>query len=343
MGYFFAMLIKENISLLPYNTFGINVNADYFVEYNSTEDLLETLKHNIVSKNRILTIGEGSNLLFLSDFKGVILYSKNKFISVLEENPDSILIEAGSGVIWDDFVAYCADNGFYGIENLSLIPGQTGAAAVQNIGAYGVEIKDLISEVRTIEIASRLPQIFTTKECEYGYRDSIFKNKVKGKHIITSVVFRLSKHEKYCFDYEHLEHAVLKKGKISLANVRETIIEIRETKLPDPKTQGNAGSFFKNPVIARNHFLQLQEEYPNISHFYVSETEEKVSAAWLIDRCGWKGKRIRNAGVHDKQPLVLVNLGNVTGEEIAHLASEIQLSVKEKFNIVLQPEVNYVS
>lgn len=336
------MNIKQNISLLPYNTFGIDAKADYFIEYNSVEDLQEALKSDIVKENRILPIGEGSNLLFLSDFKGVILFSKNKFISILEENTNDVLVEVGAGIIWDDFVAYCVDNGFYGTENLSLVPGQTGAAAVQNIGAYGVEIKDCITLVHAVEIKNGTATTFSQKECEYGYRDSIFKNKHKGKFIVSSVVFRLWKQEKYCFDYQHLEYAVKEKGDISLANVRKAIVEIRESKLPDPKKQGNAGSFFKNPVVAKSHFLQLQEKHPAISHFYVSETEEKISAAWLIDQSGWKGKRIGNAGVHDKQPLVLVNLGNATGEEIADLASQIQLSIKEKFNIELQPEVNYI-
>jgi len=336
------MVIKENSSLLPYNTFGINVNANYLIEYSSFDDLREVLKSDIVKKNSILAIGEGSNLLFLSDFKGVVLHSKNKYISILEEDEDTILIDVGSGVIWDDFVAYCVENRFYGAENLSHIPGQTGAAAVQNIGAYGVEIKDIISNVCTIEIGTELPRIFTKKECEYSYRNSIFKNKQKGKYIITSVVFCLSKKERYCFDYQHLERAVLKKGEVSLANVRKTIIKIRETKLPDPQKQGNAGSFFKNPVVSKKHFLQLQKENPDISHFYVSEIEEKISAAWLIEQCGWKGKNIGNAGVHSMQPLVLVNLGNVESNEIVHLASEIQLSVKEKFGIELHPEVNYI-
>lgn len=337
------MNIKENISLLPYNTFGIDVNTDYFIEYDSVEELQEILKSDIVKQNRILAIGGGSNLLFLSDFKGVLLFSKNKFISILKENPTDVLIEVGSGIVWDDFVAYCVDNEFYGTENLSIIPGQTGAAAVQNIGAYGVEIKDIISEVRTIDISSGIIKTFTKEECEYGYRDSIFKNKYRGKYIVTSVVLHLSKEEKYCFEYQHLENAVKAKGKVSLANVRKTIIETRETKLPDPKIQGNAGSFFKNPVIPKEHFLQLQKDYPNISHFYVSETKEKISAAWLIDQCGWKGRHVGNAGVHDKQPLVIVNLGNAQGEEVANLASRIQFSIKEKFNIDLHPEVNYIN
>jgi len=337
------MIIKKNISLLPYNTFGIDVKADYFIEYNSVDDLQEALKSDIVKSNSILAIGEGSNLLFLSDFNGVILHSRNKFISVLEENRHDILIEVGSGAIWDDFVVHCVENELYGIENLSLIPGQVGAAAVQNIGAYGVEVKDIISEVHAVETETGLLKIFALKDCEYGYRDSIFKNECKGKYIISSVVFRLSKLAKYCFDYQYLEQTVAEKGLISLSNVRETIIEIREAKLPNPKIQGNAGSFFKNPIVTKEQFLQLQEKYPDISHFHVSETEEKISAAWLISHCGWKGKHLGNAGVHDKQPLVIVNLGNAKGEEIANLASEIQFSVKQKFGVELYTEVNYIS
>ncbi|NDV46780.1 UDP-N-acetylmuramate dehydrogenase [Paludibacter sp. 221] len=337
------MTIQENVSLKPYNTFGIDAKADYLITYNSVDDLREVIESDIVRSNQVLAMGGGSNLLFLSDFKGAILQSDIKFISPIDENEDSVLIEIGAGVVWDDLVAHCVEKSWYGIENLSLVPGHVGAAAVQNIGAYGVEIKDVIERVNALEISSNKSVSFSQAECKYGYRDSIFKNQYKGKYIVTSVLLRLSKTPVYSFEYCHLETAVRDKGEITLQNIRNTIIEIREQKLPDPAKQGNGGSFFKNPVISKGSFLELQQQYPAISHYYISATEEKISAAWLIDQCGWKGKHIGNAGVHDKQPLVLINMGNATGKEIADLAAEIQLSVKNKFGIELHPEVNYIS
>ncbi len=336
------MNILENISLLPYNTFGIDVKTRFFIEYDSVEDLQETLQLPIMHTHNILAVGEGSNLLFQNDFQGVILHSAIRTIQIIKEDKENVYIEAGSGVNWNQLVAYCVERNWYGIENLSLIPGETGAAAVQNIGAYGTEIKDVIHEVKAIDINTALPVCFSNQACEYAYRDSIFKNRCKGRYIVTSVVLRLKKTETYNFSYQHLEDAVRKQGEVSLQNVRNTIIAIREEKLPDPKIQGNAGSFFKNPVISKQHFSLLQEQYPAMPHYYVSETKEKLSAAWLIDQCGWKGKALGKAGVHNKQPLVLVNLGNASATEIVSLAERIQESVKEKFSVELTPEVNYI-
>lgn len=336
------MTITENTSLLPYNTFGIEAKTDYLVEYDSVEDLQKALQLPVVKSNPLLAVGEGSNLLFLTDFHGVVLHSAIRFINVLKEDDDEVIVEAGSGINWDDFVAYCVEQGWYGVENLSLIPGEVGAAAVQNIGAYGVEVKDVILEVRTVDIENAQTRHFSAEECRYGYRESIFKNQCKGKYIVTSLVMKLSKKETYCFNYQHLEASVREKGEITLPNVRRTIIEIRESKLPDPKVQGNAGSFFKNPVVTKAQFLALQEQYPAMPHYFVSAEEEKLSAAWLIDQSGLKGKHLGNAGVHHCQPLVLVNLGKATGQEIVDLANLIQQTVKEKFGIELHPEVNYI-
>ena len=308
------MKITPNASLYHYNTFGIKAYADYIVEYDSVDDLKEVLKSDFVKSNPIFHIGGGSNLLFLNDFKGVILHSAIKSIQKLKENTENIYLEVGSGVVWDDFVAYCVENGLGGVENLSLIPGETGASAVQNIGAYGVEVKDVIEEVKSIEIKSSNSHTFSNSECKYGYRDSIFKKELKGKHIITSVIFRLDKNPSYKLNYSNLEEEILKAKSISLPSIRDTIIAIRESKLPNPKIMGNAGSFFMNPVISKKHFLDLQAEYPQIPHYFVSETEEKVPAGWLIEQCGWKGKNIGNAGVHDKQALVLINRGGATGD-----------------------------
>jgi len=234
------------------------------------------------------------------------------------------------------------DNGLGGVENLSLIPGEVGASAVQNIGAYGVEVQDVIEKVNTLDLETTDFRTFSNEECRYGYRESVFKNELKGKYIITSVVFRLNKIPEYKLNYQHLEEEVLKNGPVNLQNIRKTIISIRESKLPDPKVSGNAGSFFMNPVITKDLFNTLLERYPQIPHYNVSETAEKIPAAWLIDQCGWKGKHIGNAGVHAKQALVLVNLGGATGSEIVYLAEQIQLSVKAKFGIDLKAEVNYI-
>ncbi|MEI8086765.1 MAG: UDP-N-acetylmuramate dehydrogenase [Paludibacter sp.] len=336
------MLTKSNISILANNTFGIDVKADYFIEYDSVEDLQTVLQSEIVKSNKILHIGGGSNLLFLSDFEGVILHSAICTIKKINESDKSIYLEVGSGVVWDDFVAYCVENGWGGVENLSLIPGEVGASAVQNIGAYGVEVQDVIESVNVVEIDTANSQSFSVDNCKYGYRESIFKKEYKGKYIITSVVFKLDKLPVFKLNYQHLEEEVLKSGEVNLQNIRNTIISIRESKLPDIKLLGNAGSFFMNPVISKEHFLSLQQNYPNIPHYYVSETEEKVPAGWLIDQCGWKGKQIGNAAVHDKQALVLVNKGEATGAEIVYLAEQIQSSVNERFGIELHAEVNYI-
>ena len=336
------MIIKENISLLSYNTFGIDAKADYFIEYNSVEELQTALKSEIVKSNRLLHIGGGSNLLFMKDFKGVILHSAINFIKKVSEDADTVILEAGAVVNWDDFVAYTVEKGWGGVENLSLIPGEVGASAVQNIGAYGVEVQDVILKVNAVEIETGEPKTFSVEDCQYGYRESIFKKELKGKYIITSVLFKLQKQPEYKLNYQHLEAEVLKNGDINLQNIRQTIIAVRESKLPDPKIFGNAGSFFMNPVISKAHFNELLAQYPQMPHYFVSETEEKVPAGWLIDQCGWKGKQIGNAGVHDKQALVLVNKGGATGAEIVYLAEQIQASVKTKFGIELRAEVNYI-
>ena len=336
------MKINQHTSLLPYNTFGIDVNADFFIEYDSAADLQDVLRLDIVKKNKLLHIGSGSNLLFLKDFNGIILHSGIHSINVINEDADSVFLEVGSSMVWDDFVAYCVDNGWGGAENLSLIPGETGASAVQNIGAYGVEVQDLIVRVNAVEIETAEFKTFTNEECRYGYRDSVFKNELKGKYIITTILFRLMKKPVFKLNYQRLEEEVLKNGVVNLQNIRQTIIQIRQSKLPDTKITGNAGSFFMNPVISKEQFNSLQSSYPQIPHYFDSETKEKIPAAWLIDQCGWKGKHIGNAGVHEKQALVLVNLGGATGAEIVYLAQQIQKSVKEKFGIELTPEVNYI-
>jgi len=334
------MNIKYNYSLLSHNTFGVDVKTDEFIEFERVEEAL-TLSKTLAQK-KWLMIGQGSNLLFLNDFKGAILHSAIRQMKKIEEDDQWVYIEVGSGVIWDQFVEFCVENGWGGVENLSSIPGEVGAAAVQNIGAYGMEVRETIEKVKAIEIASSQLREFSKENCQYGYRQSIFKNQNKGQYILTSVVFRLSKKPQFKLSYQHLEEEVQKRGSVNLQTIRETIIQIREHKLPDFRAMGNAGSFFINPVISKKHFQRLQSEYPEIPHYYVSQTEEKIPAAWLIEQCGWKGKQFGKVAVHAMQPLVIVNCGGASGNEIKQLADEIQLSVKNKFDIQLQPEVNYI-
>jgi len=334
------MNIKYNYSLLSHNTFGVDVKTDEFIEFDTVEEAL-TLSKTLAQK-KWLMIGQGSNLLFLNDFKGAILHSAIRQMKKIEEDDQWVYIEVGSGVIWDQFVEFCVENGWGGVENLSSIPGEVGAAAVQNIGAYGMEVRETIVKVKAIEIASSQLREFSKENCQYGYRQSIFKNQNKGQYILTSVVFRLSKKPQFKLSYQHLEEEVQKRGSVNLQTIRETIIQIREHKLPDFRVMGNAGSFFINPVISKKHFQRLQSEYPEIPHYYVSQTEEKIPAAWLIEQCGWKGKQVGKVAVHAMQPLVIVNCGGASGNEIKQLADEIQLSVKNKFDIQLQPEVNYI-
>ena len=336
------MQIQENKSLKAFNTFGIDVKTKYFAEYQSVQELKEILVSDIVKDNPVLHIGSGSNLLFLSDYKGIILHSQLKFIENVQEDEESVLLRVGSGIVWDDFVAYCVEKNFYGVENLSLIPGEIGASAVQNIGAYGMEVKDVIETVEAIEIKTRQARIFTNQECAYDYRQSIFKGELKGEYIITAVNFRLKKQAAFMLDYSHLTDAVLQQGEINLATIRKTIIQIRQSKLPDPKITGNAGSFFMNPIVSKEKFQELQLSYPSMPHYTVSEAEEKIPAGWMIEQCGFKGKAFGNVAVHDKQALVLVNLGGATGKEVADLSAEIQKSVWDKFGVEISAEVNFI-
>jgi UDP-N-acetylmuramate dehydrogenase len=337
------MKLSKNFSLKNYNTFGLDVLTKYFYEFDSEDNLIQVLQEEIFRNNKLLIIGQGSNLLFLNDYDGVVLHSAINEIMVLEQKGDDVLLEVGSGVVWDDLVAYCVKNNWWGIENLSLIPGETGAAAIQNIGAYGAEIKDVVQKVRTIEIETSSYRVFDVTECGYGYRQSIFKKELKDKFIITSVIIKLSCKPLLNLSYQHLEQEVLKRGVLNLHNIRNTIIEIRESKLPDPKILGNAGSFFMNPVVAKDKYEALQREYPQMPHYNVSATEEKIPAGWLIEQCGWKGKSTGKVGVHKNQALVLVNLGGAKGKEIAQLARQIQKSVADRFGIDLIPEVNFIS
>lgn len=331
-----------NYPILRYNTFGMNVKTSCFVEYSSVSELQSFLSAKEYSLP-LLHIGGGSNLLFLSDFKGTILHSAIKGIDITEESDEWIDIKVGAGEVWDDFVSYTVSKGFYGAENLSIIPGEVGASAVQNIGAYSVEAKDIILTVHTVRISDSSERVFSNEECRYSYRNSIFKGEMKGQYIVTHVTFRLRKSPVFHLSYGNISSELEKRNlSPSLANIRDIIIEVRRSKLPEPEELGNAGSFFMNPMVSMQKFKQLESEFPDIPHYPVDENTVKIPAGWMIDRCGWKGRNIGPAGVYHKQALVLVNLGGATGKDISCLADEIIKSVYEKFGVDIHPEVNYI-
>lgn len=332
-----------NCSLLPYNTFGMDVKASRFVEYASVEELRGLWNAEREAVARALHIGGGSNLLFASDYEGLILHSAIKGYTVVKETEEEVEVRVGAGEVWDDFVAYTVANGWYGAENLSLIPGEVGASAVQNIGAYGVEAKDLIVSVDTFGLETGEERRFMREECRYAYRESVFKQELKGKYAVTFVTYRLKKHPIFHLEYGNIRAELEKQGcQVDLENVRRIIIAIRQAKLPDPKVLGNAGSFFMNPVVPKMQFEALLAQYPDMPHYPVDDAHVKIPAGWMIDRCGWKGKRVGHAGVHEKQALVLVNCGGATGKEVMHLAEEIVASVRERFGVTIRPEVNYI-
>ena len=327
-----------NYSLLKHNTFGMDVKAKRYVEYNSEEELKTLIP---MLSGVVLHMGGGSNLLFKGDFDGTVLHSAIKGIEVVEETADEVLVRVGAGEVWDDFVAWAVEHGYGGVENLSLIPGEVGASAVQNIGAYGVEAKDVIALVEALELSNGQKRIFGNLECDYAYRQSIFKNQLKGKYAITYVTYRLQKQPTMKLEYGNIKAVLGDQEEVTIQSVRQAIIDIRNAKLPDPKVQGNAGSFFMNPVVSREKFLSIQKDYPQMP-FYEVEGGVKIPAGWMIDQCGWKGKSLGRAGVHDKQALVLVNLGGATSDEIITLCDTICKDVHEKFGIDIHPEVNLI-
>lgn len=334
--------ISHNYSLREHNTFGLEAKAGQFIDYHSVEELVEILPALRDSGEPILHIGGGSNLLFTRDFEGTILHSCIKFIEEVSRNDHEVVVRVGSGVKWDDFCAEMAHRNYYGSENLSHIPGEVGASAIQNIGAYGVEVESIIQQVETIEVLSGEPRVFDKSECEYGYRDSIFKNRLQGKYIVTAVVYRLSTVPVVHLDYGPLQQLRSHEGVPTAQEVRDAVIAIRQSKLPEPDELGSAGSFFKNPVVPVEVFRQIAASYTDVPHYVISEDEIKIPAAWLIDQCGWKGKRHGGAAVYEKQPLILVNKDHATPADIMELATLIEQSVLEKFNIQLSPEVNYI-
>ncbi|WP_278724571.1 UDP-N-acetylmuramate dehydrogenase [Bacteroides finegoldii] len=327
-------------SLLPYNTFGIDVSASRFLEYASVAELKEYIVQGAVT-TPFLHIGGGSNLLFTKDYDGLILHSRIGGIEVTAEDSQTVSLRVGAGVVWDDFVACCVEHGWYGAENLSLIPGEVGASAVQNIGAYGVEVKDLITAVETVNVQG-YGRVYSVEECEYAYRSSIFKRPENKSVFVTYVRFRLSKEERYTLDYGTIRQELAKYPAPTLPIVRKVIIEIRESKLPDPKVMGNAGSFFMNPIVAKEKLEALQRDYPRIPYYELPDGRVKIPAGWMIDQCGWKGKSLGPAAVHDKQALVLVNRGGAKGSDIVALSDAVRASVRDKFGIDIHPEVNVI-
>lgn len=338
------MIITENYSLKKHNSFGIDVIAKYYIELSTVKEFQELWSTEYFKKFPRLILGGGSNILFTQNFNGCVIKNNIKGIELVGEDNEYYFVKAGAGECWHEFVLYCVDHNYAGVENLSLIPGNVGASPMQNIGAYGVELKDTFYELEALDINSFEIKKFSNEACKFGYRESIFKNEAKDKYIIVSVTFRLAKVPKFNTSYGAIEKELQAMGvkDISIKAISEAVCSIRRSKLPDPAKIGNAGSFFKNPTVANAQYEQLRGKFPQIVGYKNSETETKLAAGWLIEQCGWKGKTIGNAGVHKNQALVIVNYGSATGNEILDLSKEIVQSVKEKFGIELQREVNIV-
>lgn len=336
--------IKQNVSLKPYNTFGIEASAKYFIEVTSLDELKDLLKDTSLKDIKKLFLGGGSNILLLNDYDGLVIKISIKGIEVIEDTIDYTILRAGAGEVWHEFVLYCIDQNLSGIENMSLIPGTVGAAPMQNIGAYGAEIKDTFHSLEALNLETLEIETFDTEKCRFGYRESFFKHEGKGKYVIVNVSFKLSKISQINVSYGAIQQTLNEMNiqNPTIKDVSNAVISIRRSKLPDPAEIGNSGSFFKNPEIPRKQYLELKEKFPAIPGYEVSEEVVKVPAGWMIEQAGWKGKKIGEVGVHDKQALVLVNFGSGKGQEIADLAKEIQKSVKEKYGIEISPEVNFI-
>jgi UDP-N-acetylmuramate dehydrogenase len=336
------MDFQQNYNLKELNTFGLSCLAKKFISVSSEEELVLFLKKINKSDDQLLVLGGGSNILFTKNFDGIVLKNNIKGIDVIEEDKDNVWLKVGSGEVWHDFVLYCVDNNWGGVENLSLIPGTVGAAPIQNIGAYGIEVKDVIEEVEAISLNTLEKQRFNKKECNFGYRDSVFKRELKGEVVICSVTIKLQKNTKVNVSYGAIQQVLDDKGivKPSIKDVSDIVINIRNSKLPDPKKIGNAGSFFKNPIISKILYNQVKGKYSSVPGYAIDEALIKVPAGWLIEEAGWKGKVVGDIGVHKDQALVLVNYGSGEGADIMKLAFEIQADIFSKFGIEIMPEVN---
>lgn len=336
------MQIQQNFSLKNYNTFGIDAKAARFAAFHNMDELAELI--SLSTGIPFLILGGGSNMLLTQDVTGLVMKNELKGIEKVSEDGEYVYIKAGAGENWHAFVLHCIANNWAGVENLSLIPGCVGASPMQNIGAYGVEIKDVFHSLTAYHINEHRPYNFNLADCGFGYRESVFKRKYKGQFVITDVTYRLRKHPAFNTSYGAIEEELMKMGvkELSIRAVSDAVIHIRSSKLPDPAQIGNAGSFFKNPSIPASKFAELQQQFPAIVGYKNSDGSMKLAAGWLIEQCGWKGFREGDAGVHAKQALVLVNYGNAKGEEIYNLSERIVISVKEKFGVELEREVNII-
>lgn len=338
------MEVSNNINLSPYNTFGIAAIAKQFITINSINDIALAIEANIFTQKHLI-IGGGSNILLGGDYDGIVIKNNLKGKQVVNEDDEFVWVKAAGGEIWHELVMFCVNLNLGGIENLSLIPGTVGAAPIQNVGAYGVELTDVFETLEAIDIVTGELKIFPKAECAFGYRTSVFKTNLKGKYFITAVTFKLSKHPVIKMQYGAIKDVLAAQQIVAptIKDISNAVIAIRSSKLPDPKILGNAGSFFKNPEISNTQFSDLKLLYPEMPGFPTQNNLTKVPAGWLIEQCGWKGKRVGNTGAHKDQALVLVNYGNATGQEIIALAETIQQSVKDKFGIAIVPEVNLVN
>lgn len=337
------MNIFNNYSLKNLNTFGLDVFADMFVEFDDEADLSNLPKEILSGKKDKIILGSGSNILFTKDYHGLVFHSNIKGIKIIEDDNDKIMLEVGSGVVWDDLVNFCVENGFGGIENLSLIPGTAGAAPIQNIGAYGVEFEEVFYNLDAFCLNDLQMKTFTKKDCKFDYRYSVFKENEYQDYFIIKVRIKLDKYPKLKFTYraikDYLKDNNIIERELDLKTMRDIVINIRKSKLPDPEEIGNAGSFFKNPIVNTDLFNELRDDNHDIVYYKIDDNQYKIPAGWLIEKIGFKGKQLGNVGVHDKQALVLVNYGKGTGEELVNLANEIKHAVFNKFNINLETEV----
>lgn len=332
-----------DFNLKEHNTFGIDVKCRRFIEFESVDELLQIVNSFTDADKPLLVLGGGSNMLFTADYEGTVLHSAIKG-HVAVQTDEGIMLRCGSGEVWDDIVSLCVSNRMYGAENLSLIPGDVGASAVQNIGAYGAEAKDIILKVEAVDLQTGKMCEFTNEECEYAYRKSKFKGEWRNRFVITYVTYKLSEVFCPCLDYGNIRAELEKRNiKVPTAEqLRNVIIDIRNEKLPDPKVEGNAGSFFMNPVVPKAKYEELVARFGNVPHYSVDDNNEKIPAGWMIDQCGWKGKSLGKAGVHSRQALVLVNRGGAEGKDIVALCDAIKRDVKDKFGIDIVPEVNII-
>jgi UDP-N-acetylmuramate dehydrogenase len=338
------MTVTANQPLKSYNTFGIDAQAAWLAHCTEVSQMQQILSDKNFNQVPLLVLGGGSNILFTRDWDGLVLRNELKGITITSEDDEYVYVKAMAGEAWHPFVQWCIARGLAGLENLSLIPGNVGASPMQNIGAYGVEIKDLFHELEALHIVDRSITNFTAADCKFGYRESVFKRELKNQFIITSVTYRLSKQPTFNTSYGAIEQELERMGvqELTTNTISQAVINIRSSKLPDPKQIGNAGSFFKNPEVPVTQFQILQSAYPKVSAYPLANGNYKLAAGWLIEQCGWKGFRSGDAGVHDKQALVLVNHGLATGNEIYELSSEIISSVQQKFGVVLEREVNII-